>query len=62
VTGWRGVRVTTTVPAAHLASSVRAGQTVATAIVTVGARHFRVPLVAATDLSGPSFGWRLEHP
>jgi D-alanyl-D-alanine carboxypeptidase (penicillin-binding protein 5/6) len=62
VVGWRGIRVATTVAAAPLTGSVRAGQTVATAVVTVGARRFRVPLVAATDLGGPSFGWRLEHP
>jgi serine-type D-Ala-D-Ala carboxypeptidase (penicillin-binding protein 5/6) len=62
VLGWRGLRVTTTVPAARLAGGVRAGKSVTTAIVTVGAQRFRVPLVAATDVSGPSFGWRLEHP
>jgi len=60
--GWGGLGVDTSIPAVRLSRAVHAGQTVAFATVTVGSRRIRVPLRAASALSGPSLGWRLRHP
>ena len=60
--GWGGLPVSVAVAAGSLPAEVRAGQVVATATLTIGAQRTRVPLVAARDVSGASFLWRLTHP
>ncbi len=64
VVAWGGLPVTVVVSTtrSRLPSAARAGQTVATATVAIGAHRTRVPLVVSTAVSGPSFTWRLTHP
>ncbi len=63
VVGWGGLRESVQIPPERvLTRPVRAGQVVGAAFVTVGARRFTVPLVAASALGGASLGWRLRNP
>jgi D-alanyl-D-alanine carboxypeptidase (penicillin-binding protein 5/6) len=61
--GWGGLAVERAIAVTTpLTSSIRDGQEVAVATVSVGGQRVSVPLVAAGGLVGPSLGWRLTHP
>jgi serine-type D-Ala-D-Ala carboxypeptidase (penicillin-binding protein 5/6) len=63
LTGWRGMRIGTTLLAAgQRAGSLRARERAGQVTVTAGAERVVVPLVAARSLAGVSLGWRLSHP
>lgn len=63
VLGWRGLPIRTRVIALPGATvPLKAGQQVATGLITAGQQRVRVRLVASRALPKPSLSWRLTHP
>jgi D-alanyl-D-alanine carboxypeptidase (penicillin-binding protein 5/6) len=61
--GWPGLPIRATVSAPHTpVLPVKAGHTVATAVVSAGEQSAHVRLVASRGASKPSLDWRLTHP
>ena len=61
--GWRGLRIHLSIAtASDVHAPIRAGQRVATAMLTAGEQHDTVPLVASRELPNASLTWRLAHP
>jgi D-alanyl-D-alanine carboxypeptidase (penicillin-binding protein 5/6) len=61
--GWRRLPIHLSITtASDVHAPIRAGQRVATAILTAGEQHEPVPLVASRELPNPSLTWRLAHP
>ncbi len=63
IVGWRGLAIKTrVVPVNHATPPFKAGQHVATAVITSGQHRVRVRLVTSRALPEPSLTWRLKHP
>ena len=62
VTGWPGMPVTVTVRPRLLAQTIRLGQPIALATITVGSEISHLTLHANRAVRPPSVRWRLTRP